>query len=658
MPIPPSMALDFDDPEILAQEIERAETLTKYHIDVVDELVLNYTGSRYRSDRQPDEEQPENAAYEYAALMLPLLAYDNPAVQVETRRVTTDAQTALGMEEALNAWIIEHDLQKLFELAAIDFLFSYGVLLTTFEPYGGTDSPDLPPIMSPRVHYVSPRRFFLDPLAVAPLIDGEGFDGLRFMGHRWVRDLSALEGDKRFDQAAVAQLASEVDTDKLDRPIRDRSPFRGEVVGYEVWVPPEVCDPRATTNGMIYTLAAHQRTTDKKGKAIYLREPRPYYGPEWGPYSFFGAYPVPNQCHPLSPLAALAALCEEVNGHANAASRAAGREKTLTLVNSSDNAAAKAVKDGKDGEIWKVPGLNPNSIVQLEQGGVSPQRYDYLKMLRERYDRNSGVSETRRGNVTGNELATAITAANSASSQRDSYLKKKFAQSASQVLKTAAWYFHQSPNVVRPLSAAAGKRLGMNYPVFHGGPQPGQEKQTFTDLGLRIEPYSMERPNEGQLQQITLQLVNWLTGMAPNMPQLLWIDFKEMLDIVAKIFNQRGLTRIFLPDRLEQLRQMVAQQAANQKPPQKSPVESLNYKDAPPDIQRQIEAQAGLQPSQVGITNQQRVELIGHQNANNRDLRAGTHDLIKHRAAEKRAAMEAAQAAANPTKPRQPAGAR
>ena len=26
--------------------------------------------------------------------------------------------------------------------------------------------------------------------------------------------------------------------------------------------------------------------------------------------------------------------------------------------------------------------------------------------------------------------------------------------------------------------------------------------------------------------------------------------------------------------------------------------ESLNYKDAPPDIQRQIEAQAGLQPSQ------------------------------------------------------------
>ncbi len=33
-------------------------------------------------------------------------------------------------------------------------------------------------------------------------------------------------------------------------------------------------------------------------------------------------------------------------------------------------------------------------------------------------------------------------------------------------------------------------------------------------------------------------------------------------------------------------------------PPQPTPAESLNYKDAPPDIKRQIEQQAGLQPSQ------------------------------------------------------------
>jgi hypothetical protein len=38
-------------------------------------------------------------------------------------------------------------------------------------------------------------------------------------------------------------------------------------------------------------------------------------------------------------------------------------------------------------------------------------------------------------------------------------------------------------------------------------------------------------------------------------------------------------------------------------PPEKTkPVsESLNYKDAPPDIRRQIEAQAGLEPSKMGV---------------------------------------------------------
>jgi hypothetical protein len=47
-----------------------------------------------------------------------------------------------------------------------------------------------------------------------------------------------------------------------------------------------------------------------------------------------------------------------------------------------------------------------------------------------------------------------------------------------------------------------------------------------------------------------------------------------------------------------------AQDFLVQQPPQQGPfdklIETVNYKDTPPDIQRQIEAQAGLQPSQMG----------------------------------------------------------
>lgn len=607
------MAIDFEDPEIAAQEIERAEALANEHNSASDELIAGYHGSYYRAGHEPDEETPENSAYEYAALMLPLLCYDNPAVQVEVRKVTTDPMIAAGIEDALNGGIVEDDLQQLFELVAIDFLFSYGVLLTTFDSYGGSDQPDLPPLMAPKTHYVSNKRFFMDANAVARVLDGEGFDGLRFMGHKWVRDRETLLTMPGFDKEAVEELSTDVGLKELGRPTKQENPSRDEIVGYEIWVPPETCDPRALYNGTIYTIAAHQESKNAKGQAVHIRKPRPFYGPSWGPYAFFGAYPVPNECYPLAPIAAVAAQSMELNIHANAASRAAAREKKLTLIGDNNKAAGKATKSGKDGEVWNVPNLTDKTIVQVELGGVSPGQFEYLAALRERHDRNSGVNETRRGNISGNELATAITSSNNASSQRDSFLKKKFAQGAVRALMTRAWYLYHSPNVVRPLSPTASKRMGMKYPVFHGGVQPGQENQSFADLGLRIEPYSMERPNEGELQQKTLAVVNWLTGAAATMPQITWLDWNEMLSTIGKVFNLRSLQRLFIPQRLEQMRQAMAQASqAGNKPqtPPKTPAESLNYKDAPPDIQRQIEAQAGLQPSQIGVTNDQALEAV------------------------------------------------
>ncbi len=49
--------------------------------------------------------------------------------------------------------------------------------------------------------------------------------------------------------------------------------------------------------------------------------------------------------------------------------------------------------------------------------------------------------------------------------------------------------------------------------------------------------------------------------------------------------------------------QVAMQQAAAQMQPSgKPPAETLNYKDAPEDVKREIEMQAGLQPSRIGGT--------------------------------------------------------
>ena len=598
-------------PENLRLEIERAEELRNKHTSKIEQLILGFTGSHYRSDRHPDEPTPENHAFEYVSLMLPLLAYDNPAIAVESTNAGFDPAVAIGMEEALNQTTINDDLQKLFERVAYDALFGFGVLITTLEETQEADVEEggdggTPAMMLPRTNYLAPERFFIDPNAVSPTLNADGFDGIRFLGHRWVRDKEDLLADPRFDKEAIKSLEADVAIQQLHRPDHHENPTRNEIVGYEVWVPPAKVDPKSRENGTIYTLAVLQDAKKDKpggGKAAFIRKPRPYFGPAWGPYSMFGIYEVPGQCYPLGPIAATAEQADELNAHSHAATRAATREKSIVLVNSTENAAAAAAKNAKDGEVWKVPNLNANSIIQLEIGGVDAKRYQYIQTLRERLDRNSGINDARRGNVEGKELATAINTANDASKTREAYIQAKFQKSAAQVMRTRAWYLFQSENVVVPLSPAAGKRLNMKQPVFHGGPQPGQENQSFDSLAIRIEPYSMERPNEALLQQRTMSLLEWLLQVAAQIPQMPFMQWDEILDWVGRVYSTRTLSKMVNLPLLQKIwqAQMQPQQQAPP-PPKKTPVETLNYADAPPDIQRQIEQQAGLRPSTQGAT--------------------------------------------------------
>ncbi len=610
-------------PENLRLEIERAETLRDKHTQMVRELVLSYCGSYYRSDKQPMVPTPENHAFEYISLMLPLLAYDNPAIAVESTDAGFDPTIAIGMEEALNQTTINDDLQTLFERVAYDAMFAYGVLITTLEETTASDDAGagegekgegveaVPPLMLPRTNYLAPERFFIDPNAVSPTLNADGFDGIRFLGHRWVRDKDDLLADPRFDKEAIKSLEADIAIQQLHRPVNAENPTRNEIVGYEVWVPPSKVDPTSRENGMIYTLAMLQdarKDAPGGGKAAFIRKPRKFFGPAWGPYSLFGIYEVPGQCYPLGPIAAVAEQAEELNSHSNAAARAASREKSIVLVNSTETAAAAAIKNAKDGETWKVPNLNSNSVISLEIGGVDAKRYEYIQSLRDRLDRNSGINDARRGNVQGKELATAIHTANDASKSREAYIQAKFQKAAAQVMRTRAWYLFQSENVVIALSPAAGKRLNMRQPVFHGGAQDGQH-QSFGSLAIRIEPYSMERPNEALLQQRTMALLEWLLQVAAQIPQMPFMAWDQILDWVGRVYNTRTLAKMVNLPLLQKIWQAQMQpQQQTPPPPKKTPMESLNYKDAPPDIQRQIEAQAGLQPSRMGMTADQQLK--------------------------------------------------
>ncbi len=96
----------------------------------------------------------------------------------------------------------------------------------------------------------------------------------------------------------------------------------------------------------------------------------------------------------------------------------------------------------------------------------------------------------------------------------------------------------------------------------------------------------------------------------PDAATQLDLDPRALLEEVQWLNGDGDVNRFSLSQRVQAgvvppLPPTQAQIAASQPPAPptpKPPSESLNYKDAPPDIRRQIEAQAGLKPSEMKET--------------------------------------------------------
>lgn len=125
--------------------------------------------------------------------------------------------------------------------------------------------------------------------------------------------------------------------------------------------------------------------------------------------------------------------------------------------------------------------------------------------------------------------------------------------------------------------------------------------QAFYDWNMQNSPktdikddFEVEARGSSVLLDKQLQAQNLMTLMLNIAPSPVFGPMTKALDLYRKTVQSMHLSAddIVLTD------DEYKQQQAQQKPPAKPPAETLTYKDAPDDIKRQIEQQAGLQPSQ------------------------------------------------------------
>ena len=543
----------------LYSEIQAAERYRDSHLEHYRDIIGEYVGpAGPNGDR--GEAAPDNHVYEYLSLTVPRIVHDNPRVETRTRRPMSQGDSAAALEHGINRWIRDTDVRSTLIRVAYDMLISFGATITTQEPARTYDPGAGLKSYWPQCYRIPSRRLIVDPLALS-------FDQARYVGHMWIRDkedlLEEAKNDPTWNADVLERLAADVGTEDYYDQHRGRDvPSRNEVVCYDIWVPEMELDDSPGVefgfHGTIYTITVGQTNGQSDpDKVDYIRKPRPYYGPKSGPYSFFGAYYVPDSSYPLSPIMASLGQADELNAHVRSAARSAAQYKRLILVDSKSKKLMQDVKSQPDNFVVPVEGLDRDRVIPIELGGITNQQVSYIQMARERLDRSSGIHDVMRGNISGSATATEVATADASSSVRIDYIKRQFVRAAEQMMYKVGWYLWNDDRVFFPLGADSAQQMGMQEPFFQGG---GEPPASYDDIELEVDAYSMERTNEVLQQRRALETLQVISNVAAAMPQAPYVNWEAILKQVGDSMNMPGMAELIDRQALAQMQQQAAMQ--------------------------------------------------------------------------------------------------
>jgi len=561
------------EPAKLYQLIETGEKLRDKHMESVAAQVERYHGPWFYGQGPTTDEQydPANLAYQYVSLVLPILAWDNPRFEVKTRRGPSEEPVARALKHALDRWAVDTNVSDEMEAVAVDFLFAYGVYLTEMEPSEDQDPTGKDPKKRPVVSRLDPRRFGMDPYADNPR-------DARVAWHTWKRDKEDLLDEAREDPEAgwnvetIRRIAVDAGLDKLHRdPNVEQVSGREEIVGYQVWIPEWELDEvkklkpseRKMFHGTLVDLAVAGSLDgfSKGGTPQFIREPRPFFGPSWGPYSVVGAYKVPGKLYPLGPLTAVEGQNRELNTHKVSFLKGARARKKIGLASDKDPMLAEIITDTPDGEVAvaSIENLDRN-FREVDLGTASEDQRVTIAGLSNDASEALGMGSAKTGEVTGIGTATENAIADAAGNQRLSWPKKRFRTGTNQPCKTAAWYIWNAEEVEIVLGPEASDELGAPEGVTFRGGEPGGKKDdvlaepkvAFEDLEISIEVMSTERLDEGVAQARAVQVFGMLAETIQGVAMAPMAGWVEAFDMVGDALNMPGLGSRLGIDRVQE----------------------------------------------------------------------------------------------------------
>lgn len=557
-------------------EVRAAENYRDQFLDDWETVLEQYHGPGYRPDKSPMQQShdPENHAFEWLSLMVPQVTASNPRVRVRSSRLGAARLGAKAHTFAVNRWIRLANMKATAELHATDYGLKYCVGYVAPRPQPGTAKTGASPRL-PSYRRLSPRRYLQDPMAIE-------FDEQRWRSHLVVRDkddmlANASENPKEgWNVDSILGLPPSQGLDEV-RGYQDRAATsmyfvdRKEVSYWVIWVPELQYDPKRGPdkgyNGTLLFLGVGQSYDSAVDDARWIREPQPYYGPRWGPYQTAGAYIVPDDATPLSPIAGTKAQADHLNAVARANQRAVEDYKRMALVSNADPSLEVTVTEGRHGYVYTTNSEDiQKNVVQMELGGLTAEMLAAEDRARQSLDRNTGLPEAMRGNIEGGATATEVDAAMSGGAIRVNHHVDKFRDFQVRNIRTASWYLEFDDRIPAfPLGEEAVRMMldetGEQMEEIWYGPSlgKGQRYEDFDDYEFEIELYSMERTSEQQAQAQAQELDFLVMQVGPAMLQNPHVRWREYLEKRGEL---RGITdygRLFDVDMARELGAMMMQ---------------------------------------------------------------------------------------------------
>lgn len=537
----------------LCVERQKAEEYRDHFLgDSYKEAIRRYVGSDYSDAHEYEESDFANHAHNWLSIFLPLLASGNPRVRTKTERLGQAAAFAKAVQFAVNGNFHRTNVKRTIEQLATDYAFKYCVAMTTPMPVPGMREAEDPPFR-PVTKRLSLFDYIWDPEALQ-------HSECRLQGHRVVRSREAmLEEAEEFPKRGwnvdeINRMADESEREER-RQVRHEDLNRGNVEFWEIWIPEVtldsakdatgksfVPDPEMGFNGTVFTIS-------RDGKD-YLREPRPFWGPRTGLYTFSSNLYVPDETVGLAPLVATREQAEEFNATLAAMNKAI-RAYARGWAVGSDASLAEKMKQFNDLSVFNVEALEDitKMFMEVEKGGITEQHLQHAEFLRYMLEQQSGMTEAQQGQVSGEGTATEASIAQMASGKRMGYMTEKFSSSMiGPIAEKEAWYLVADPRSKTALGIEANQLFvdpqtgaPIEMPVMIGGPE---HIHMLEEMDIQIEPLSTRYTTE------LLEAERWsryqasLANFAPMMPQVPWVDWAMFWTKEAEMVGDPSLARI------------------------------------------------------------------------------------------------------------------